>query len=389
MQKRVLSSAIALALTALASGTALAQSSVTIYGNIDVSFDRVKRTEGEVINPALSSLNVKQSYSRVGPDLSSQSALGFKGVEDLGDGYKGNFVLEGQMGVDTGGLLRDGLLVADEYGQVAPGIVAAGDVAVVPTPLGLRRVPLWNSAIEQSKVAAAHLAGRGFGIYLPTVKQMTKSRKEVEVPMFRGYLSDMLGDVSTDFYGNPLCTAYQHDSAGAMVFDASGAPVVDTTIASQFNSMLPARIYTSESGKSLFKITVIDYNNIEAIATEKAKSCPPGAETCRGGGSSTGDIVAICCAVTRPRAIASFTSAGGIAASACYAIAARMRPVFAGSMSCLTVLPTQRIMDRARPTRNTAEPAYMMKFGSVGALAAVVAACRRRISTRVLESRGS
>ena len=57
------------------------------------------------------------------------------------------------------GLLRDGLLVADEYGQVAPGIVAAGDVAVVPTPLGLRRVPLWNSAIEQSKVAAAHLAG--------------------------------------------------------------------------------------------------------------------------------------------------------------------------------------------------------------------------------------
>lgn len=110
MQKRVLSSAIALALTALASGTALAQSSVTIYGNIDVSFDRVKRTAGDVINPALSSLNVKQSYSRVGPDLSSQSALGFKGVEDLGNGYKGNFVLEGQMGVDNGALLRDGRL---------------------------------------------------------------------------------------------------------------------------------------------------------------------------------------------------------------------------------------------------------------------------------------
>ena len=52
--------------------------------------------------------------------------------------------------------------------------------------------------------------------------------------------------------------------------------------------MLPARIYTSENGKSQFKVTVIDYTNIEAIATEKAKSCPPGAETCRGGGSSTG-----------------------------------------------------------------------------------------------------
>jgi hypothetical protein len=64
--------------------------------------------------------------------------------------------------------------------------------------------------------------------------------------------------------------------------------VVETKIPSQFNSMLPARIYTSDSGKSQFKVTVIDYTNIEAIATEKAKSCPPGAETCRGGGSSTG-----------------------------------------------------------------------------------------------------
>ena len=33
---------------------------------------------------------------------------------------------------------------------------------------------------------------------------------------------------------------------------------------------------------------MVDYNNIEAIATEKSKSCPPGAETCKGGGSSTG-----------------------------------------------------------------------------------------------------
>ena len=114
MQKRVLSSAIALALTALASGTALAQSSVTIYGNIDVSVDRVKRTAGDNIPGApaglTTALNVKQSATRVGPDTSSQSALGFRGVEDLGNGYKGNFVLEGQMGVDNGALLRDGRL---------------------------------------------------------------------------------------------------------------------------------------------------------------------------------------------------------------------------------------------------------------------------------------
>jgi hypothetical protein len=64
--------------------------------------------------------------------------------------------------------------------------------------------------------------------------------------------------------------------------------VTEMTITSQFGSMLPARVYAAESLAGKFKLTVIDYNNIEAIATEKAKTCPPGAETCRGGGSSTG-----------------------------------------------------------------------------------------------------
>lgn len=114
MQKRALSSAIALALTALASGTALAQSSVTIYGNIDLSFDRVKKDAGNANYTPLigadgnAAINGRQSLTRVGPDMSSQSSLGFRGVEDLGGGYKGNFVLEGQMGADNGTLLRDG-----------------------------------------------------------------------------------------------------------------------------------------------------------------------------------------------------------------------------------------------------------------------------------------
>ena len=64
--------------------------------------------------------------------------------------------------------------------------------------------------------------------------------------------------------------------------------VEETMWKSQFGSMLPARIYSADSGNSHFKVTVVDYNNVEAIATERAKSCPPGAETCRGGGSSTG-----------------------------------------------------------------------------------------------------
>lgn len=54
-------------------------------------------------------------------------------------------------------LLTDGALVVDSRGRVRPEIVAAGDVAMLPTRRGLRRVPLWTSAIDQGKTAAAAL----------------------------------------------------------------------------------------------------------------------------------------------------------------------------------------------------------------------------------------
>lgn len=126
MQKRVLTKAIALAVATLGSGAAFAQSSLTIYGNIDVGFDHVKRTLGD---PAGGSLSTKLSTNRVGPDLSSQSSLGFRGTEDLGDGMKAGFVLEGQVGADNGALLRDGRMfgrqafasVTTPYGEVRIG----------------------------------------------------------------------------------------------------------------------------------------------------------------------------------------------------------------------------------------------------------------------------
>ncbi|MFJ6538097.1 NAD(P)/FAD-dependent oxidoreductase [Paenarthrobacter sp. NPDC091711] len=55
------------------------------------------------------------------------------------------------------GLLEGGALRVDSRGRLRPDIVAAGDVAYFPTRLGLRRVPLWTSAIDQAKVAAVGL----------------------------------------------------------------------------------------------------------------------------------------------------------------------------------------------------------------------------------------
>jgi NADPH-dependent 2,4-dienoyl-CoA reductase/sulfur reductase-like enzyme len=59
--------------------------------------------------------------------------------------------------LEGSGLLQDGRLIVDDRGRVRDGIVAAGDVAWFPTTRGLRRVPLWTSAIDQAKVAAVAL----------------------------------------------------------------------------------------------------------------------------------------------------------------------------------------------------------------------------------------
>ncbi|WP_157155392.1 NAD(P)/FAD-dependent oxidoreductase [Diaminobutyricimonas sp. LJ205] len=57
----------------------------------------------------------------------------------------------------SSGLLVNGRLEVDGRGRLHPDIVAVGDVAVFPTRRGLRRIPLWTSAIEQSKAAARAL----------------------------------------------------------------------------------------------------------------------------------------------------------------------------------------------------------------------------------------
>jgi hypothetical protein len=63
-----------------------------------------------------------------------------------------------------------------------------------------------------------------------------------------------------------------------------GSPrVTESTYRSQFGADLPARVYSATSGRSQFSVTVADYRPIEKILTEKAKNCPPGAETCLGG----------------------------------------------------------------------------------------------------------
>ena len=87
-------SLIALAVLA-ASGAAMAQSSVTLFGIVDTN---VSYLDG-VSNAA--GTNTDSKYG-IGTSGNATSRLGFRGVEDLGGGLKAGFHLEGEIFGDDG-----------------------------------------------------------------------------------------------------------------------------------------------------------------------------------------------------------------------------------------------------------------------------------------------
>lgn len=86
-------SLIALAVLA-ASGAAMAQSSVTIYGRLDASVGRIDKLGTDSSTRLFSGGDVGLTTPR----------LGFMGTEDLGGGLKATFKLEQRINLDTGDL---------------------------------------------------------------------------------------------------------------------------------------------------------------------------------------------------------------------------------------------------------------------------------------------
>ncbi len=90
MQKKI----IALAIAGLASSAVFADTNVTIYGRMDYGYMNRGGTDGPVTGRA--------SASEFGAGLQSGSRIGFKGVEDLGNGMKALFQVEtGSIGNDS------------------------------------------------------------------------------------------------------------------------------------------------------------------------------------------------------------------------------------------------------------------------------------------------
>jgi len=132
MQKKI----IALAIAGLASTAAFAQTNVTIYGVADATFDSVKATGGT--NAGGFSTNAQGAqvagahnqserldYNNRNRVTSNSSYIGFKGVEDLGNGLKAVFQFESGLNTDgTAGVWnnRDSFVgLAGGFGTIVAG----------------------------------------------------------------------------------------------------------------------------------------------------------------------------------------------------------------------------------------------------------------------------
>lgn len=133
---------IATAVLGLVSSAAMAQSSVTLYGLVDVGFNRVSGLKQGTANTIASG-------------IMEGSRFGMRGTEDLGGGYRAIFTLESRVEADTGGTSNrpnSGGQVPDRVNvavlsslaaqglpgaaPLAPGLTVAGLVQQLTTGLG-------------------------------------------------------------------------------------------------------------------------------------------------------------------------------------------------------------------------------------------------------------
>jgi hypothetical protein len=108
----------------------------------------------------------------------------------------------------------DGFKIDGKHFTVQSGIQTAVTVEMNPLPLPLTtlRLQVFN---DNAPVDATYEVDAERGL-----------------AGFSASITDVLGLVSTDYYGNALCTVYRHTNAngsGPMLFDTNNRPIIDTT----------------------------------------------------------------------------------------------------------------------------------------------------------------
>jgi predicted porin len=136
----------ALAAVSAFAGTAQAQSSVTVYGILDVGFLNTKGTEGRASSQATTTAagyvnGGNLTTSAINSSNLATSRLGFRGTEDLGGGKRAGFVAEIGLTPTSNGF--------------------SGSGNAVSTPMGSTYVN--NSSVLDSRQMFASLGSKGLG----------------------------------------------------------------------------------------------------------------------------------------------------------------------------------------------------------------------------------
>lgn len=127
-------------------GAAQAQSSVTVYGIVDVGY-----TGGNArIN------NTKQTVSRIGNSMETASRLGFRGNEDLGGGTSAQFVFEvgiqpaGNAGSNPDGAAGGAIGAGTWNPNVRQAFVGLSQKGIGQARIGTQNTLFWEQAVSNT-----------------------------------------------------------------------------------------------------------------------------------------------------------------------------------------------------------------------------------------------
>jgi predicted porin len=130
MEIHMKKSIVALAVLGAFSGAALAQSSVTLYGIVDVGYQWLESPT--VVGTGTAARVQQESVSAINGGYQFGNRWGLRGSEDLGGGLKAIFTLENGFNIDSGTLAQGGRLfgrqawagLSGNWGDVVAGRVA-------------------------------------------------------------------------------------------------------------------------------------------------------------------------------------------------------------------------------------------------------------------------
>jgi hypothetical protein len=132
-------------------------------------------------------------------------------------------------------------------------------------PLGTLRVQVFND-----NASTNGQWDEGDETYDPQLNRAAR------MPGFTAHLADVMGEVTTDWYGNPLCTAYRATTAPGRTgyeLDSEGKPII-LTRGGQCTSTMAGEIVVPNMGPDRYAVTV--------LAPARTVITPPGLQpTCR------------------------------------------------------------------------------------------------------------